>query len=632
MKLDFPEEFELLQLSDLKGSSFRICRTREDIQKIIEMEGFKGREKFLFHISSVLDQFRTQGDNRFEILKYTSPYPLLSTSGICWDYQSWQVNEEAFQSSLPVYYNAYLNKKKEKANTPLYLLGGGVGTGKSRLLSEFPTLSCRAMQSDYPAIAERLRTAITFNISFENGTAYAQDGEPKDPSDIIGLRMLYQLVREDLPNRIGFGEFRKNPASHMGPQEVLSQLASKIGIPLEKMTVFLMIDGLQKLMINDTDGLDKLSRFYSCIQYCASLAINCPAFIIICCAATVTTPFETALANSPQTRVFLKTHQIEWPTIDGKKILDPHHQLTKLLIDDMGGNGRAIEILQDEFQGKTTNEIDDLPISHVMQNLVNKLRMRYPDMMKYAKFYKQTLRVILANKILNYQDVIPQTSITPEQLVESGFMWFQPKDDKRGHLYCPYIWLYLIAVQAGEELQDWKFESTYDVWRDPTPAAGLLWQSFETFCAKFRVLKSKIYADQEQIYLGEILNGVKFKSDETLKIPIINQQLTLVHANEQYGTKSERNPESFTILHQLGSFDFPDPKFLVQNGQNAPYGDLFCSLSMPNKQNINEIHQMKRFKEKTTISKAAYEEEWKKSAQEDDIFIVLYNWQWSNTC
>jgi hypothetical protein len=166
-------------------------------------------------------------------IKYLTPEPLMSTSG---------------RNQPRTYIMRYLQqtfstttiKKNEidKTYIPAYFYLGGAGTGKSRHASEFVSLVQQAIALHgkkhplYHQLAQRLKRAVVFHVSFENGTPLGPE-ELSNPWNAIGIRMLRQLLDEDIDDihdryvasrqrkkltcmRISLESYRRSPKSPDG--------------------------------------------------------------------------------------------------------------------------------------------------------------------------------------------------------------------------------------------------------------------------------------------------------------------------------------------------------------------------------------------------------------------------------
>lgn len=242
----------------------------------------------------------------FHSVQFQRPreHSLLATLGKNWTYQ---VSNDVFKLLSPSIREHFANwseSKKDKQLHPLYLCLSGPGTGKSRLLEEFPKLLKRSLTTEsndtnvpvnvlpgnFEAVLRgKLDEAYVFNVSFENGTSY---GSPMliDADHEIGTRMRYlmsnlqwdQIVAKHHPCTIG---------------DAIRDLASCTEKKIENLTVMIAVDGLQKLPHEEGS---KVSKFYGCLATLCQYIDASPAFVIGIIAATTTGPVQAALADSPQ--------------------------------------------------------------------------------------------------------------------------------------------------------------------------------------------------------------------------------------------------------------------------------------------------------------------------------------------
>src|SRR5206468_11536153 len=123
-----------------------------------------------------------------------------------------------FKDALLNHYENFILGRIDKTLIPIYLILAGSGTGKSRIATELPQLAkdCAVNHSE---LQERLKSALVFNISFENGTALDTNNE-KDPGIAIGSRMLFQLLPNWHNNWNKFKDLYK-----ITPVEILEKVA-----------------------------------------------------------------------------------------------------------------------------------------------------------------------------------------------------------------------------------------------------------------------------------------------------------------------------------------------------------------------------------------------------------------------
>ncbi|CAI2168897.1 15971_t:CDS:2 [Funneliformis geosporum] len=271
-----------------------------------------------------------------QILEYQPPLSLLKSFG-----SSWPATQliHKLRQNISQFYNYYKTNRRDKTNSPLFLALGGAGIGKSRLLTELPRIAQSAVTNLY--VKHQLDNCIIFNVSFESGTIYDGNCE-KIALQAIGIQMLWQLLRQH-ESVLDFNQFRQNPAHHLSVSDVLSRISYK----------------------------------GHCLSTIASMVIGHPAFIIACCSATIVEPIVDVLAKSQQLRVLLPFHVLDPPQRDGKNIFNIEHPLIRILVEDMGGNGRALEALEIHIPA----DIDNCYIGKLMHNIISDIAQLYSDVL-----------------------------------------------------------------------------------------------------------------------------------------------------------------------------------------------------------------------------------------------------------
>ncbi|CAG8745002.1 5093_t:CDS:2, partial [Dentiscutata erythropus] len=519
------------------------------------------------------------------ILEYKDPLQLLSTHGANWDYQ------EA--------------PELEKKNSLLLTIMGGAGIGKSRLLMKLPKIARSAVNND--ELKKHLDNALVFNISFENGTSY-DSVEDHDPLIAIGVRMLWQLQTD--PND-DFSTFQRNPEHRLGPNDVLKRIARFRHQKASDLTVFLLLDSIHNLMENSDDGLNKNSRFYSCLSIMANNIITSKPFIIGCCSATSMKPMRDILAKSRQLHIQLLIPQLKAPSCFHRPVFDMEKPLVKILVEDMGGNSRALEALEQVIP----LNIDDYCISDIIHNLIKELLDLYSGVLDRSDCYKEILQVILSNTPVNINFSIPGTDLRPDQFAEMGLVRFEAGNSAFDRLTCPYVWLWLIARLVDYPiLLNWRFDDYNEIQHfhnpEKIPPGAQLWQNFERFVADFRVLKSEIYKYVKHS-IHTIHPGGVFDLRNDNDIYLKSKPLKLVCSSNRVSTKSS---SVASIMHESGTIDASDERHLILNGEGASAGQ---------ERNITEVLQIKKLDRKASISLSMYLEERDKAAGVNDIFLIV---------
>jgi hypothetical protein len=174
----------------------------------------------------------------------------------------------------------------DKLLNPLYLVLGGPGSGKSKMLTELPAL-CAKVAEGHAALTTRLRDVVEFRISFENGTSFSSVDEGSSPSTAIGTRMLWQLGAAGTSS---FPKFAANTRVHA--EEVLREVARQKGCDPRGLSVYVLVDGVQMLgVVNHM--LSPTAE--ACLRVVAALVTSQAFFVVGVCAATIEVPITHAL-------------------------------------------------------------------------------------------------------------------------------------------------------------------------------------------------------------------------------------------------------------------------------------------------------------------------------------------------
>ncbi|KAI9994773.1 hypothetical protein PInf_011604 [Phytophthora infestans] len=525
---------------------------------------------------------------------WKEPKPLVGTTGAKWDFQN-SLDLGNLASAIGCHYQAWRDGKTDKRTHPLFVCLDGPGTGKSRLLDEFPNILQQQIFRDEtqgdPAMKQLLRNAYTFKITFENGTT--DNYGLSDPRKMMGTRMLYQLQ-----DSVVWEEFLLDHANHVIPTQVLSKLSTITGTDSSQMCVILCVDSLQKLQ---HEPGSKRSEFYTAFASLCGLVNASKCWLIVICAATITQPVDEFLAVSPQWREMLQTTSLERPKINGRDVFDTFNDgneaLTQLLVDDMGGHGRALEEL---FKVMLRNQGQAFEFIPVMHNVLAAIRQAYPAIVAQMQSMKQAFLAVISRRWVDGNSLFG--NLTLDQVISCGLIRL---DGTR--LQCPFI-LYMLL-----ETHDipWNKPATY------TPAERLEdlkpWQRWEHFHCKFRALKSQAFAQEEPVLWTDIHHGARFGDGCNRRV--IERQLT-------YALADKRMPTT-TKGFQKGRCSCGNDQgkcILYQSADGSPFGDAFLCLEDATKGFFHEVHQCKCDEGKLSLD--VFKQERSKVAGPDDLFIL----------
>ncbi|CAG8438877.1 10974_t:CDS:2 [Acaulospora colombiana] len=532
-----------------------------------------------------------------ETLKYRDPQPLAKGSGSSWDFQASETLKQILKNAIRDHFKFWKAGQLDKIKIPQYFILAGAGEGKSRTAQELPNLLIEYTNDDIN-LQNRLKSAFVFNISFENGTKLT-GMEKSNRINAIGNRMLFQLLQQPGESWNVF-----NNRYDATPEDVLHRIAKNYNQKFTDLNVIIILDGLQMALDKFDDGNDR-------------------------CTATISMPIHYSLARSAQLRIFLPTTLLKPPKINNSPVFanDP---VTKMLIDDMGGHGRALEALGEVLNDRDLSEVNYIDL---INDVLSALIKNYSGWLNKTEYLKPMLRIILSHTIVRKDDTImglKGNEIKIDDLIQFGLIRVENSypDLVGGHLSCPYIWLWIMAhannCNSNDPLlRNWDFAYYKELFNrsgeSSIPPGCQYWQHFEYFVAQFRSLKSYVYEEGQQVDLCTIHNGAKHNFIKNSLI--YNQNLILTHSVRRVSTKSGDYNQDTKILCQAEEVDIAEGKHIVVNVPDAKYSDIFCPIKMVNTGQLQmETHQCKLVN--GTISQQKFDDEHKKATSQGDIFIL----------
>ncbi|GJJ78218.1 hypothetical protein EMPS_10577 [Entomortierella parvispora] len=534
-----------------------------------------------------------------------------------WTYQPDPKLYGTLRESIKDHYSDFFKGLRDKSTIPLYLFLCGAGTGKSRNAQEFhqSAILCLTEEEDQE-LRSKIEHAWVFHVSLENGVSPLE--KEVYPIEAIGTRMLLQLL-PDKRLRDVMEDYKE-----VHPMHVLDLVARGNGRDLRSATVILVVDGLQSFMRHPKDGHNKDSAFYRALTNIGDLAFE-DVFLMACCTATVTTPVDKALAFTHRKRVILPVASLEPPFIYrnglASPVFDEDDHITKVLVSDCGGHGRALESLQQVMEAAGT----DFNVDSLMNNLLHKLKDLYSEALSISSSTVQAIaRAILTRAYLDPNQPLLGSGELPGELAIPGLIRYEQPNGlgSGGYLTAPYIWVWLFSYQSTKDvdplLVNWRFCDYSDLKSkmDPrSPPGAQFWQHFEHFLATFRCLKSRVLGDGEPTAISAIHIGARLRGDIHFK----NHRLKVAISSKQVDTKSTgygRMTSSILCEHQM--LNIRQYEHCVINAPSAPYGDSFLGLDVRGFR--TEVHQCKLIADGGRID---YQAEREKAASDKDFFIMF---------
>jgi len=578
-------------------------------------------------------------------IPYQPPEALLKTSGIDWEFQPHPKLYDLLGDQTLIHYKMYSLDRADKTYVGTFFYLGGAGTGKSRHGTEFANSVREAIKKHsqyrfYEELTKRLEDACVFHVSFENGTPLLDEERP-DPWNAIGIRMLAQLLGQHV------SDVREQYVAD--PRHIFRLVAkAKNQDYFDDFTGILVVDGIQGICKNTDDEQNKASAFYQLLVQISALSLRpqrssefgqqrTAPFILTCVTAKCYGPIHDFLAYTSSRRIYLPLNQLKAPVWKGtqKPVIEPS-PFTNRLVEDVGGHGRAMELL-----AELLDECRTCPISEFADKLSFRIEECYEDALKPLRKYALPItQAILSRQTIQLSDCIPGSDYVWEKATMPGLIWVVREGrSNQGYLVAPYVWLWMMARMSSgngmdedadiarlrQFLRDWKFNDYEQLYGLLTgDGEPVTWQAFEKFCCNFRILRSLGFGDKEKMRLSRLHRGCKLRDDR--KTMVVNRHLTFAEAEHRYRTDSIEGENSASgNVRSAEIFETNHGGNLGAEAQlshvSAKAGDFFLSLkTLKEGQIVREVGQCKLIKEK--LSMEEYNVERAKSAGKDDFFLL----------
>jgi len=554
-------------------------------------------------------------------LFFRAPHSLTDSQGAAWDFQKPEASTYALvASSLHLHYGSWKSGLSSKAEHAMFFCLSGPGTGKSRMLDEFPSICRSAAESVSKRLHTVLLNAVVINVSFENGSSTAT----ADLNYAIGARMLYQL-RPKTYESMTWDLFRNDPVSQVTAEQVVNLM---LEAKSKQLSIIICVDGLHKL--EHVPG-SKTSPFYSRLDELAAL-VNVGSsrpFVVVCVAATVNTPVKEWLGSSQQTQHTLPVTRLQPPTINQRPVFQTDgNRLLQLLVDDMDGHGRPLEVLSQALAAfKSFDPTIGVHFSKLMADVLFRLKQRYE---RWTDANLPVLHAVLCQTAFqDVLDVIPGTNLTVDQVVSSGLFRVVTTRTTVTKMYlrAPYIW---VALMCGSWENPLLLSLQFDCLVDQGHLSGASsavaptsWASFEHFCASFRAFKAAIIPPPASaVKWSDFHSGAIFGSG--CDVGVVWKPLQFVQASAQFETSSTSWPANIAV----NDVDFPsvqliDGEHVVLCARSNPGGDAVMGITLTDesKTTVAEVQQYKHGNQR--INQRLFSLERQKAVNLDRDFFVL---------
>ena len=375
---------------------------------------------------------------------------------------------------------------------------------------------------------------------------------------------------------------------------------------------FLVVDGLKNIRDHFGDSI-----FMATLTALGDIAQR--GFIIVCGTSTISGPVERILRGSRRHRILLPCVPLDVPKINSQPAFNSTSLVQKVLIQDCGGHGRALELLVDI--------IPNLPRdagSEIKYLLVNKLCQLYSGVLPKQSDAMAIVRAVIGNRCLSRDECIPGTSVIVDEILQDGLMRFEAignSDSRYGYLIVPYVWLLALAASNQgnpffKEVQLLDYRD-FMAMEDPSLPGRFSWADFECLMVKLRKTKSHIFEDGSYITLGDIHHGALMAND-TKSICLRNHHLSDDIASHQIISKTIASNHADWVINttKFGRINLQEHRHIIRNATGAPAADALISLETNPVR--NECLQFKN-----TRRPSNFHLEREKAAAPGDIFVFI---------
>jgi hypothetical protein len=527
-----------------------------------------------------------------------------------WPYQgSTEVVEKLHEGLVSRYTSWKTGKAPDKRNCPVFTVIGGPGSGKSRLLQEFPKLALAAIKS-HSELHRLLVGAYIFHVSFENGTKFRSS--EVDGAVALGNRMMWQLVRPRGASQ-SFEDFAATHRYSIG--NVLSKLSELTGVSRLNQPVFLLVDGVNPQQLG--------SAPFRLVVEAMSSIVTSKQIVVGAIASILSSPITDIFGNAHQLRVMLQPPLLSCPA----EVIPDDELIPQLAIlrDDMGGYGRALEILSEtlNYLRTKTRSSSLSTLSTAVQHKFQEVYNGWLESPGILHLLEPLLEAIISRKQFIARSEVVVATWTVDSVCSLGLVQWRGV----GPLIAPVFLLLMLKDRLPLESTLRCLADGYDKLQGASDA-GTWWQDFEIFVADFCAIKAKAFRSAGWVRFSEMHYGARLSTalqHLIVRIPPTASDIRVVTAVQQYSSKSSGAVRSVAVSNNgKKMISLARGDIVVRNGASAPFADIFCDVDVREGTSIRRRRETIACRHRTEhVSAASFDKEWHKAADQEDLFMFF---------
>ena len=456
-----------------------------------------------------------------------SPYDI----GRNWEYQYAAEDMKKLKYCFEKFI-ALPSSKGGKQLISLLTVAGGMGTGKSRTLTELP----RLLKEFFPEYFEEHRL-IVVNVSYEGGTAVREDELEEDAGTSVGVRMLWQLYGEAARSGLNFDGFITSWKASV--HDVASEIHKTAG---NNPLILLLVDGIHNID-QEVDAYPK-SRMQTVLHTLSSAMLSDEYNLFPVVSATVSGPVREAMKNSATVSGVL----MHPPRL--RRMPEGINQDAETVMSLTLGHPRAIEAVAE----------------------VEKFHCSFKDLCLFAcdklsVRYRMSRAEITVPHLLSmcFKKLSEEEERDLDSEVSYGLMTL---NDRR--LEIAPLWLALQSILQSSTLKDWDWTASVEN------------QAFKKFVAQHLAIRSHVLPAGETC-LNDMHYGVDWVSNGDMKYT--NTPLEVVESSKKITSAS--NAKAGLIGGENGNWSINTGRryvgslttnMCVVNGKGAQSADVFYRL------------------------------------------------------